>query len=158
MNNIEFKALAKGLGLSQRQIQEIGGYKDPRQIRRFYAGDQPPHRDVVEALKQIDIEIDDMVAKTVSMALALGVGVDNVNVVGYTDKQYRKHVTNGLLFSDLHLCMLFRLSKELKKINVKCNIIPFNYERFLDFIKDKNLEDSNTTRTMWADFEFNLLD
>lgn len=149
MNNIEFKALAKGLGLSQRQIQEIGGYKDSRQIRRFYSGEQPPHRDVVEALKQLDIEIDNMVSKIALKALATS--VDCVNVVGYTDKQYRKHVTDGLLFSDLHLCMLFRLSKALNKINVKCNIVPFDYVSFMSFIKDKGIENNEASRSIWAD-------
>ena len=149
MNNIEFKALAKGLGLSQRQIQEIGGYKDSRQIRRFYSGEQPPHRNVVKTLKQLDAEIDDMVSKITLKASANN--VDCVNIVGYTDKQYYKYVTDGLLFSDLHLCMLFRLSKALNKINVKCNIVPFDYVSFMSFIKDKGIENNEASRSIWAD-------
>lgn len=151
MNNIEFKALVKGLGLSQRQVQEIGRYKDARQIRRFYAGDQPPHADVVGALQQLDKKVDSIVDACVLEALEAGAIC--VNIVGYTDKQYSERTHKGLLYSALYLCMLFRLTKALDKLAIKLNIVPFNCVSFDEFVKKEGIESDEAAIAKWVNLK-----
>jgi len=149
VNNIEFKALVKGLFLTQKQVQQIGGYKDQRQIRRFISGEQPPHNDLVEKLLQLDHQIDQACLFSVNKAIESAVSA--VNVIGYHNEvQYLEWVDDPLPFYDLYLCLQFRLKKALEKMAIECRAIPFDADCYLDFIEDKNLEDNQESMALWA--------
>jgi len=149
VNNIEFKALVKGLFLTQKQVQEIGGYKDQRQIRRFISGEQPPHKDLVEKLLQLDHQIDQACLFSVNKAIESA--ADAVNVIGYHNEiQYLEWVDDPLPFYELHLCLQFRLKKALKKMAIECHVTPFNADSYLDYIEDNSLEDSQKSMALWA--------
>lgn len=149
VNKIEFKALVKGLFLTQEQVREIGGYKDQRQIRRFVSGEQSPHKDLVDRLNELDRSIDEVVAYSVNRAIESK--VTSVSVIGYqSSDQFIEWSDGSLPFIELHLCLLFRLKKALNKIGIECQVKPFIVESYLDFIDDNDLEDNQSSMAAWA--------
>lgn len=149
MNKIEFKALVKGLFLTQEQVRQIGGYKDQRQIRRFFSGEQRPHKDLIAKLLKIDREIDEAVIYSANKAIECAVEV--VSVVGYKDQQQLDDWgDDSILLFELHLCLVFRLSKALHKLGVKLNVVPFNVDSYLDFINTNDLADNTVSKSAWA--------
>lgn len=149
MNNIEFKALVKGLFLTQDQVRAIGGYKDQRQIRRFISGEQPPHKDLIEKLLTLDKAIDESVAYSANKAIDSN--IDSISVIGYKNQQqFDKWSDGSLLFIELHLCLLFRLKKAITKLGMKLNIKPFDEDCYLDFIENSNLADNEASMAVWA--------
>lgn len=149
MNNIEFKALVKGLFLTQEQVRQIGGYKDQRQIRRFISGEQPPHKDLVEKLQQLDLSIDEAVAFSVNKAIESN--VNSVAVVGYQNQdQFVEWSDNSLPYIELHLCLLFRTGKAITKYGMGFKVVPFDENAYLDFIDENNLDDNQSLMAAWA--------
>lgn len=149
MNNIEFKALVKGLFLTQDQVRQIGGYKDQRQIRRFVSGEQPPHQDLIQKLRQLDLSIDKAVSYSVNRAIESN--VNSVAVVGYKNQEQFVEWSDGSLpYIELHLCMLFRLGKAITKHGIEFKIVPFDEAAYLNFIDQKCLDDNQASIAAWA--------
>lgn len=149
MNNIEFKALVKGLFLTQAQVQLIGGYKDARQIRRFFAGDVNPHSDLVAKLQEIDGAIDQAVAYSVSKAVESRVEI--VTITGYPNQTlYETYSDNSFPFVEMHLCLLHRTRKALARVGVDVNVVVFDEPDYLDYIDHNKFEINQQSLASWS--------
>ena len=148
LNNIEFKALVKGLFLTQKHVQEIGGYKDQKTIRHFFSGEAKPHDDLVAALLKLDSRIDEVVSFAVNNAIEQQ---SEIRVIGYKNKdQFTEWGDGEIPYYEIHLCNVFRLKKACKKMNVDCRVVPFQEGAYLDFIKENSLDDNKSSMAAWA--------
>lgn len=153
MNHIEFNVLVQGLFLTQDQVRQIGGYKDQRQIRRFTSGEWQPHDDLIDKLLSYDSFIDKNVSDLVNNTIKSE--SNEISVIGYVNNkkhpsQYEEWSDMTLPFIEMHHCMLFRLMKACREFNIKCSVIPFDEDSYIDFIERENLDDNQDSMSSWA--------